>query len=450
MNITREKLDDLNLLIKIDIAESDYAEGVKKQLKDIHKNATLHGFRKGMAPMGLIEKLYKVDVIGQEVEKVLSDALYKYIIDEKLDIMGYPLSNTEKTPVYDFSKDKDCSFYFDAALHPQTELAWDKVSAKYYKVNITDEDIDKEIEELRRRFGKFETPETVSENDYIYGKVQELDANGNVKEGGVDTFVSFDLSNIQNRDEVLPLFVGKKNDEEVVFNPSKAFNAAAIEKNFRLDAEAAKNFTADVKMTISGCSHMTPCEVNEEFFTKAFPGKDIKTIEDFRTALRKDMEESYAESNDIMYVNEVRKQLIDNYNATLPEAFLKRWILSRGEKDVTAESIDAQWEENYLPAIRWEMIDEALNKISPLEATDEEILEKVKEILRRNKGTEGQTEEEREQEIERAAKSIAADKNNVRNIADRISAEKTAVLFKGQLKPRASKISVADFAEKMK
>lgn len=446
MNVSRENLDDLNLVIRIDVVESDYAEGVNKELKNIHKSASVRGFRKGMAPMGLIERMYKSDVVAREVDDIISQSLFKYISDEKLDIMGYPMANMEKTKKYDFNTDKEFSFFFDAALQPQVELAWDKVNAKLFKVKLTDDDLDQQIKEMRQRYGKFEAPETCGENDFIYGKAVELDADGNVKEGGVDTFISFELATIKNHDEIAPLFVGKKADDEVVFNAAKAFNPTEIERQMRISAEAAQSFASDMKITISGFSRMTPCELNEEFFKKVFPKQDIKDEAAFRKALLKDMEEAYGQQTDILYANDVRKQLIDNFSAEIPEAFLKRWILSRNEKDLTPEKLDAEWNENYLPGIKWELIDGALEKISPIEPSDKEILEEVKKILRDNNADGNRTEED----IENAAKSIVSDKNNVRNIVDRLATEKAVAIFKAQLKPRAKSISIEEYKEKIK
>lgn len=447
MNITRENLSELDLLIKIEVEENDYAEKVAKSLKEYQKKASVPGFRKGMAPMGLIQRMYKSAVVADEVQNLLSESLYKYIDDEKLDIIGSPLSNVEKTGEVDFGAAKDYTFYFDAALAPKFDLAWDKVEAKLYQIKVGAKDIDKQVEEITQRYGKFETPETVGEGDYVYGKVVELDKSGNPKEGGVNTFVSFSLSSLKNVDDIQPLFVGKKNDDKVVFNASKAFSAADIEKNFRMEAAAAKKFKSDVEFTISGCSHITPHEINDELFKMLFPNQEVKDAAAFRKLVGKDMEKEYNQQCHILYVNDVRKQLIDNFDAPIPEAFLKRWILSRDEK-LDAEKLDAEWAENYLPSLKWEFVDGALNKIQSIEATQNDIIDEVKNILRPgDQKQEGESDEDREKRLEQSARSIAKERENVQRIADTIYARKAFELFKNQLKPEAEKVSIKDFAE---
>ncbi|MCR4815590.1 MAG: trigger factor [Bacteroidales bacterium] len=444
-------MNELDLLIKVEIAESDYAERVSKQLKEYQKKATVPGFRKGMAPMGLIQRMYKSAIVADEVQSLLGESLYKYLDDEKLDILGSPLSNDEKTGTVDFEKGKDFAFYFDAALMPKFDLAWDKVDAKLYQIKINPKDIDKQIDEITKRYGKFETPETVVANSFVYGKAEELDKEGNVKEGGVSTFVSFDLSSIKNQEEIEPLFIGKKAEDKVVFNAGKAFTAADIEKNFHLETAAAKKFKSDIQLTISGCSLITPHEVNDELFKKVFPKEEIKDVAAFRKLLSKDMEKNYNEQAEFLYVNAVRKQLIDNFDAPMPEAFLKRWILGRGDnKELTAETLEAEWAEKYLPSLKWEMVDGALNKIKTLEPTQNEIVDYIKDILRQNDvAKDGEDDKAREERLEQSARSIAGDRQNVQQIVDRLYSRNSCALFKEQLKPEAEKITIKEFSEKI-
>ena len=451
MNITRENLSDLDLLIKVEIVESDYAEEVKKQLKSYKNKANVPGFRKGMAPMGLIERMFKGSIVADSVQNILASSLYKYLEDEKLDIVGSPLSNDEKTGTVDFENNKDFTFYFDAALMPKVELAWDKVDAKLYQIKVNPKDVDKRIDDLAKSLGKFETPETVGENDFVYGKVEELDKEGNVKEGGVSTFTSFDLSNIKNHDEIAPLFVGKKAEDKVVFNAAKAFSASDIETNFRIDAAAAKKFKSDVQFTLSGISHITPQEVNDEMFKRVYPNQEVKDLAAFRKLVSKDLEKTYNEQCEILYVNEVHKQLIDNFTDAMPEAFLKRWILSRNEEGVTAESLEEQWADKYVPSLKWEMVDSALNSIKSLHPSHNEIVDYIKGILRENDVMqEGEDAKAQDTRLEQAAQSIAKDNKNVQNIIDRLYSQNSFALYNEQLKPEAEKITIKDFGEKIK
>ena len=302
MNISRENLGDLDLCIKIEIAENDYAEKVTKQLKEYQHKATVPGFRKGMAPMGLIQRMYRPAIVADAVQDLLSESLYKYIEDEKLEIVGSPLSNDEKTGSVDFSKNTDFTFYFDAALAPQVNIDWSKVDAKLCSIKLTAKDVDTQVEDIQQRFGKFETPEVVGEGDYVYGKAVELDKEGKEKEGGMNVFVSFPLADMKDT-EIANLFYGKKAEDKVVFNVAKAFTPSQIEKSFRMENAAAKKFKSDVEFTISGSSHITVAPLDEELFEKVFPGEGINDVDKFRKALSAQIDKANDEQCQILYVN---------------------------------------------------------------------------------------------------------------------------------------------------
>lgn len=449
MNITSEKLSNLELRIKMEIEENDYNERVTRQLKNYQHKATVPGFRKGMAPMGLIQRMYKSAVVADEVQNLLGEKLYKYLDDEKLDILGSPLSNDELTPTPDFAHQTAFTFYFDAALMPEVNIDWSKVDAKLMQVKVGAKDIEKQVEYISRQYGKFETPETIGEGDYIYGKIVELDKEGNEKEGGVQSFVSFELTNVKD-EEIRNSIIGKKAEEAMVFNMGKAFAAAEIERILRIETAAAKKFKSDVRLTISGCSRITPHALDNELFDRVFPGENIATEEAFRKAIGKQIERANGDQCEIVYVNQVRKQLLDQFNAELPEAFLKRWILSRSKDDkLTAEKIEADWAEKYLPGIKWELLDSALEKIESITPTHAEVVARIKELISRN-GERNADEDEAayEKRMNEAAESIARDENNSRQIVDQLSVRKTFALFKKQLNPEVEKVTAKEFEER--
>lgn len=450
MNITRENLSDLELCIKVDIAETDYQESVKKQLKDYQKKATVPGFRKGMAPMGLIERMYKGAIVGDTVQNTLNTSLFKYIDDEKLHILGMPMSNDEKTGDVDFAHQKDFTFYFDVAVAPEFEIAWDKVQVVYNQIKVSAKEVDAEVNNITSRYGKFESPETIGAGDIVYGKLVELDKKGAPKEGGVDTFTSLNLLNLKDA-ELLPLFEGKKAEDKIVFNLYKAFPVADIERALRVDNATAKKFKSDVELTVSGVSRIIPHELNDELYGKVFPGQTFKDEAAFRKALQKEIEKANNEQSDWLYVNQVRQALVDGFDAKLPESFLKRWFASRGDKDVTPETIEADWTEKYLPSLKWELIESKLESIQPVEPTNNQIVDYIKDVLRRNDTPAAdEKKEQTEERLEKAARSIAADRQNVGQVVDRIYADNLAKIFKGQLKPVVEKVSAKEFGERAK
>ncbi len=449
MNITRENIGELELLLKVEISESDYSEKVGKQLKEYQKKATVPGFRKGMAPLPLIKKMYKKAIVADEVQGILSESLFKYIEEEKLEIVGSPLSNDEKTGEIDFDG-TDFVFYFDAALMPQVDIKWDAVGVKKYQIKVSSKEVEEQIAEVAQRYGKFETPETAAETDYIYGKAVEVDKNGNVVEGGMNTYLSMDLSKIK-KDDIKQSFIGKKAEDKVVFNPAKALDVETIEKTFRLDKEEAKKLKCDFEVTLSGVSRITPHELNEELFAKVFPGEEVKDVDAFKKQLKKQMEKSYDEQCQMLFNAEVRKALIDQFSAEVPTEFLQRWLASRGEKDLTLESIKEEWEEKYLSAIKWEFIEAALRKIKDIDPTQNEVVDYIKGIMsQHNLRKDDEDEKAYNDRLETTARNIAGNRESSGQIYERLYSDKLYALLNEQIKPEVEKVTMKEFAERNK
>ena len=450
MNITKEQKSDLEFLVKVEIEEQDYQDNVKKELKDYQRRANVPGFRKGMAPMSLIERMYKSALVGDAVQNKLNTELFKYIDDEKLNMLGTPLANDEKTGEVDFAKGKDFTFYFDVAVAPEFDLQFNDLGVVYNQIKVTSKEVENEITQASNRYGKFETPETVGKGDILYGKLVEMDKKGVAKEGGVESFVSINLLNLKD-EELLPLFEGKKVDEKIGFNMGKAFAVADVERILHMDNATAKKFKSDVVLTLSGISRIIPHEINEEFFEKLFPGQGIKDYDGLKKAMHKEIEKANAQQSDYLFVNQTRKALIDHFSAPLPEEFLKRWFVSRGDTNVTAEKINEEWAEKYLPSLKWELIEGKLEKLGTVMPGNNQIVDTIKDVLRPGfEAKEGETDEQKEARLEEQARALAANRDNINGLVDRLYAENLAKLLKEQIKPTIEKVSAKDFEERAK
>lgn len=448
MNITRENTGELELLIKVEISESDYQENVEKQLKEYQKKAVVAGFRRGNAPMGLIKKMYQKAIVADEVQSVIGQSLYKYIEDENLKIVGSPLSNDEKTGEIDFDK-KDFVFYFDAALMPKANIQWKNIDVKRTQIKVSSKEIDEQLDDAARRFGKFETPETVEQTDFVYGKVVEME-NGNVKEGGLNTFMSLEMKKLKATN-FKKLFAEKKVEDKVVFNPSKVLDAETIAASFRMKEEEVQNFVSDVELSISGISRITPHEINEELFAKMFPNEDIKNVDDVKKKMKAETEKVYEEQCKMLFNAEVRKALIDQFTEYIPTEFIQKWLASRGEKDMTLENIVAEWDEKYLPSIKWEFIESSLREMKDIDPTQNEVVDYIKGVMTSyDLRKEDEDEKAYDERIEKAARTIAQDKNNVGQVYEKIYSEKLFALLEENIKPEVEKMTIKEFSERNK
>ena len=186
MNISQENNGDLTAIIHINLKEEDYLDSVNKQLTDYRKKATMPGFRPGKVPMGMIKKMYGKGVLVEEVNKTVSDGLNNYILENKINVLGYPLPNTEKTTHLDFDNHKEFDFFFDIGIAPEFEIELsDSITIPYYTIKVKDEDVDKAIADVQVRFGKEENPEVAEEGDALQGTFTEVDQEGELVEEGL-------------------------------------------------------------------------------------------------------------------------------------------------------------------------------------------------------------------------------------------------------------------------
>lgn len=451
MNVTKEMTGDLTAVLKVEVNAADYMPAVERELKQYRKKANIPGFRPGQVPMGMIKKMYERPVRAEEVQKAMSDAMYQFVDDNKLDLLGSPMSNDEKTGEIDWDNQQDFVFYFDIALQPEVKLELEKQKATYYKITPDEETVNKQIEDIQRRFGNFETPETIEETDLVYGQIKELDQDGNVKEGGVQTVTSIAVDKI-GMATIKKKFIGAKKDEAVVFNLAKAFkNVTEISAMLRIDKEAAKEFKSDVQFTIHSISRVTPHEVNEELYQKAYPTKEVKTDADFRNAIKEDMEKAYAQQADRHFLNEVSKQLVETSTFELPDEFLKRWLIQTNTGKVEDKEIIDNYT-MYRDSIKWQLIESKLMEQYKLEVSKDEIKTYYKEALISNyfPKAENETEEqakEREEAIEKIATNMLENKEQGKQIYEFLFDQKLTQTLKENVKCENKEISLDDFSK---
>ena len=109
MNISQNKVDDLNLELTLSIGKDDYADRRKKKLNEHRKTAEIKGFRKGMVPMSLIEKIYGQSALVDSVNDIIADSLNNFIKENNLKVVGEPLPS-EDQPQTEWVNGNDFTF----------------------------------------------------------------------------------------------------------------------------------------------------------------------------------------------------------------------------------------------------------------------------------------------------------------------------------------------------
>jgi len=443
MNISQESTGELTAIIHINLQESDYITAVNKQLSEYKKKANMPGFRPGMVPIGMIKKMYGDSVMVDEVNKTLSEALNNYIIDNKVNVIGNPLPNKEKSTNIDFKTQKDFDFYFDIGLAPEFEIKLTKdIKVPNYSIKITDTEIDKAVEDIKVRFGEDENPEVAEEGDAFQGKFIEVDSEGNIVEGGVsnDGFLKYDdikLKTIQKK------FVGKKPNDSITFNLLNAVKKESkVASLLNLHDEGDEKLKSDYKFDIEKIVRTHEAEIGEELYKKVFPTKEIKTEEEFRKALSEDLATHYQRDTDRQFLADTVKELINIADISLPDEFLKRWLLESNDGKITKEQVDEQYD-SYARTFKWQLLEGELLKEhgDAMRVKDEEVRAKVAAYFQ----TMGSTE--LTPQIEGIIDQVLSNSEEKQKIFNDIQDEKLIKLFKENVTATNKKVTTEKFIE---
>ncbi len=375
MNITRENIDNLNAVLRMKVEAVDYEGAVENVLKDYKKKARIDGFRPGMVPMGLIKKLYYKPVLVDEVNKVVSDALYKYLKEGNIKILGEPLAHKEEDKEIDFDNDKEFEFAFDLGLSPEINIEiTSKDKIPYYTIKVGKKELDEYRDSVTRRFGDFIPVEETTGDELMKGDLVQVDNNGNPVEGGVrNDDVSMSLDMMKDEKEKA-LFIGKKPGDEVIFDVKNAYpNEAELSSLLKVKKEELDMLGGTFKMKIAEIKKFEKAEINQDLFDKVYGEGEVKDIAEFDKKLTDEISNSYQQESEYRFLIDTRTALLKKAKFDLPVEFLKRWILETNEK-LTAEQVDADFS-SYEEDFRRQLIKDYLVKQQEIRVTEEEALQ---------------------------------------------------------------------------
>jgi len=376
MNITKENLDALNAVVKIQVDPADYQPRVNEVIKKYQRTASLPGFRPGKTPSGVIRKMYGKPVLVEELNKLLSETLGKYIYDNKLDVLGSPLPKNTHTEE-SWEDGKSFEFIYELGMAPEFEVNTATTQKlPYYLVQIDDKMVDNDVNDLRRRYGKFSNPEVAGAGHILYGEFQELDANGEVLVEGNKTTTTLALEMIRDDEKRQP-FIGLKKEDTVRFNPMQTMgNSAEVTAMLRLEKDSPA-LNSDYNFTVKTINQVDKAELNSEFFDKIYGEGVVKTEEEFREKVKEGISAYFEQQGDAKLRKDLRARLLEETGIPLPDDFLKRMLKANQEKPLDEHEFDHQYY-HVAEDLRWSLIQTKLAKANNITVTEEEIHQAAK------------------------------------------------------------------------
>ena len=446
MNVSLQNNDKVSALHTVKLDKADYQEKVDKSLKSLRQKAQVPGFRPGMVPMNLVKKMYGKSVIAEEVNKALSEAVYKYIQDNNVSILGEPLPNEDKQPEIDFDTMEEFEFLFDIALAPEFKAEVDaKDKVDYYLIDVTEDMVNNQVKAYTQRNGKYEKVDVYEDKDMLKGLLAELDENGNTKEGGIQVEGAVMMPSYMKNDEQKAIFANAKVNDVLVFNPHTAWegNAAELSSLLKIDKEEAAEMKSNFSYQVEEVTRFVEGELTQEIFDQVC-GKDVvKTEEEFRAKIKEVIANQFVADSDYKFLIDVRKMLMEKVGKLeFPDALLKR-IMRMNNQDKDEKFVDDNYDKS-IEELTWHLIKEQLVKANDIKVEQEDVVNMAKEATRAQFAQYGMMSVP-EDLLENYAKEMLKKKESVEGLVNRVVETKLASALKSQVKLNNKTISAEEF-----
>lgn len=436
MNITRINIDNLNAVVKVDIAKEDYTDKVEKILTDYRKSANIPGFRKGHVPMTLVKKQYGKAVLVDEVNKLLQDALNKYLVEEKLDVLGNPLPKPQDN--LDWNSDQ-FSFEFELGLAPDFDVDLKtKKPITHYQIYADDKMIDNQVKYIQKQYGKLVSTDVVEDNSEITGTFVN-------EENNINNTATFSLEKVKGKTNNKKL-VGAKVGDVITLNTKDLFNDSHdLMTYLKVSHDDAHNLNVDVQFTISEINNRVLADLDQDLFDKLFAKGEVTTVTELKEKIKTDSEKQFQQQSDQKLMNDVTEYLIENIKFDLPASFLQKWLQNAGEKPMNEQEAKDEYEKSE-KSIRYQLIESKLMEKYNVKVDFEDLKVHTKELIKGQMAQFGQLNPS-EQELDDIAARILSNRDEVKRLSEQLMSKKLLDLYKSEANLKVKKITYDDFVK---
>jgi trigger factor len=381
MNISQEKIDNLNTVVKININPEDYQPRVEKAMKDQAKKAKLPGFRPGMVPVAHIKKMYGKSILVDEINNMLSDTLNKYLEEEKFEVLGQPLPKLDDKQVYNWDFADNFEFSYEVGLAPAFDIDFSsKDTLTQYEIKVDEETLATRIKSIRRGYGKMTNPDVSADDDVLYAELVQLSPDGSVFEGGITNTASVRLDQVKD-ETIKASLIGLKKDDELVFDVQKAFDndAAKVAGLLKIEEAEATDLKSNFKLIVKNVNRLEESDLNQEFFDKLFGEGTVTTEEGFRKKITEELEGMMKQDSERKLQNDIYNYSLEKVNFELPDEFLKRWLKATNEK-LSEEELEGGYAD-FAKNLKWTLIANKIIKDNNIDIKYDEVFAYAKMSL---------------------------------------------------------------------
>lgn len=438
MNITKENIDALNAVVKVEISAADYQDKVTKILRDYRKKADIPGFRKGQVPMGMVKKQYGKSVMIDEVNKMLQESLNNFLVEEKLDILGNPLPKMQD----DFSwESENYAFEFELGLAPEFEVNLDaKKKITQYIIIADDELLNKEIENIQKRFGKLVSKEAVEEGNNVTGTFIN-------EEKALDKKSTIELDTIKGKVNQKK-FIGKKVGDVIALKSKGLFDDEhKLMSALGLSHDEIHGLDIPLTFTIEEINITELAKLNQELFDKVFGSGIVKSEEELRAKIKEDSEKQFSTQADQQLLNTITEYLVENTIFDLPAEFLKKWLAVSGEKPMTPEQATEEFNKSE-KRLRYQLIEGKILKDNNLQINFEELKDFAKGFIKAQMAQYGQLNP-KEKELDDIAQRILGNQDEAKRLREQLASHKLLNFYKERMTFKVKEVNYENFVKEV-
>jgi len=438
MNITRENIDALNAVIKVDIVKEDYRDKVDKILIDYRKTANIPGFRKGHVPMQMVKKQYGKAVLVDEVNKLLQDALNKYLTEEKLDVLGQPLPKSQD--ILDWDGD-EFSFEFELGLTPEFEVNLkSKKAITHYTIVANEKMINEQVERVQKQYGKIVSQDVIELDSEITGifKSEEKD---------IDNTVTLTLDKFKGK-ATTKKFVGAKVGDVIALKTKGLYSDDhGLMHALKVSHDEAHDLDIKVTFTITEVNKRELADLDQDLFDKMFGKDTVKTVTELKAKIKEDSEKQFLQQSDQKLLNDMTEYLVDNTKFNLPAEFLQKWMQTTGEEPLDENQAKEEYEKSE-KSLRYQLIEGKLIKDNNIQVTIDDIKDHAKQMIRMQMAQFGQLDPS-DKELEDIAARVLSNKDQARRISEQIMSPKLLEIYKEKASIKAMEVTYENFVKEV-
>ena len=433
MNITKKDIDNLNAVLTVEVSKEDYSGNVDKVLNNYKKTANIPGFRKGQIPMGMVKKQYGKAVLVEEVNKVLQEALHKYLTEEKLDILGNPLPKNESEINWE---SENYSFEFELGLAPKFDVDVNDKEVLQYKIIADDEMLNNQVKTIRKQYGKLISKNEVENGDELTGTFIST-------EKEIEKKTTFSTDEIKGKKQLESLIGAKVGDLVTLSTKGMFADDHDNQKYLGVAHDDAHGLDIEVSFEIEEVNKREMAELNQELFDKLFGEGKVSSEKELKEKIKEDAEKQFEQQSDQKLLNDVVDSLIENTKFDLPKEFLQRWIAMSGEKRLSKEDAKAEYERTE-KGLRYQLIEGKLRTENKLQVTFEELKDYSKNMIKAQMAQFGQMDPS-DEEVESITVRILSNREEVERLSEQLNTSQLLNFFKNNAKLKTKEITYDKF-----